>query len=106
MKVIITIALALFASFANAVDYEHIDIDDVYYIYHYMTNEEVVVVRKLGEGKVKVRDLKTGDIQVVDYSALLTKKEIEAKDSNAFWGTAAVLGGAVYCSGNDNCKAK
>jgi len=106
LKAIATFAFVLFTSVANAVPYEYIDIDEVYYIYHYMTNEEVVVVRKLGEGKIKVKDAKTGDVQLVDYRVLLTKKEIAAKDSSAFWGTAAVIGGAVYCSENNNCKSK
>lgn len=104
MKVIITLVFAMFASIANAVSYEYVDIDDVYYIYHYTKNEEVIVIKKLGEGKVKVRDIRTGDVQVVEYSALLTKKEIEEKDSGAFWGTAAVIGGAIYCSGKNNCN--
>lgn len=105
MKLIIALVFVLFSSIVSAVGYQDIDIDDIYYIHNsFSSNQQVIVVKKLGEGKVKVRDTEAGDIEIVEIDKLLTKKELDGEVSNVGWGAAAVIGGALYCSSGNNCK--
>lgn len=107
MKILLAAVLSiLLMANALAVDYNHIDIDDRYYINRWFTdNEHVVVVRKMGNGKVKVRDLSTRSTKVVDASELLTKSDLEFEElRNGIGAGAVIMGGSmIYCLVNPEC---
>ena len=92
-----TSALLLSAN-AYTADYGYIDPGDYYYINRWGDdNERVVVVRKLGNNRVKVRDLNTGATQVIEASKLLTKSELDSEElANTVGGTAIGLG-VLFC---------
>ena len=93
MKKLITSVLIVLLSISSAIsaDYDYIDRGDYYYIYNFGEEDDyVVVIRKLGDSKVKVRDLSTGGTKVVYASELLTKSEVEAKSTNTKIGLGAL----------------
>lgn len=93
MKKLITSILIIALSINSAIsaDYDYIDRGDYYYIYNFGEDDDyVVVVRKLGESKVKVRDLDTGGTKVVYASELLTKSEVEAQGTKTKIGLGAL----------------
>ena len=107
MRAVISMVLvALCISSAVSADYEYIDTGDYYYINRFGdNNEHVVVVRKMGNDKVKVRDLSDGSTQIVSAYKLLTKSELDNEETkNAVGGVALGLG-LLYCLANpDECK--
>ena len=107
MRVIVSMLLVmLFISNALSADYDYLDVGDYYYINKFGDdNEHVVVVRKLGNDNVKVRDLSDGSTQVVSAYKLLTKSELDNEETaNAVGGVALGLG-LLYClSHPDECK--
>lgn len=106
-KVIKTILLiSLFVSNAISANYEYIDKDDYYYIQELTgTDQYVVVVRKMGDNKVKVRNLDTLATDVVYASSLLTKSQLENANIAAGVGGTLIVGTILYCIFNPKeCK--
>lgn len=105
LSVVATAAFATILSFsapnaAVAADYGFIDPGDYYYINNWGDNSRVQVVRKLGNGKVKIRDARTGEASVVHARVLLTKSELAQEEvGNAVLGTAI-----VFCLLTDSCN--
>ena len=93
------------SSISFAASYSYIDPGDFYYLNHFGDNEYVVVVRKMGGGEVKVRNISSGATSVVYASKLLTKSELESEETmNAVGGTAIGLG-ILFCLANpSSCK--
>ncbi len=105
MKKLMMLTLLLTTSMVYAADYDYIDPGDYYYINRFGDdNPYVVVVRKMGNQKVKVRDVNTGDTMVVDASALLTKSQLESQEWQNTLGGAAVGATILYCIFTNNCK--
>ena len=93
-----------FPNILVAAVYSYIDPGDVYFINDFGgDNRRVQVVRKLGSGSVKVRNLATGESFNVQASSLLTEAELNAEEmGNAVGG--AVIGAAIlYCIFSDEC---
>ena len=110
MKTLISIISILFMTTLNATaaNYNLLDPGDVFYINDFgSNNRRVVVVRKLGAGSVKVRNLHSGESTIVNAGKLLTKAELDAQETgNAIIGT---IGGAalLYCLFSpEDCKKK
>ena len=96
MKKIITMIVLVTLSISSVMsaDYEYIDRGDYYYIYNFGENDDyVVVVRKLKDSKVKVRNIDTGATQVVYASQLLTKSEVNTRANM----NVAVGAGVMLC---------
>lgn len=93
------------SSVSFAASYDYIDPGDFYYINHFGDdNEYVVVVRKMGGGEVKVRNINSGATAVVYASELLTKSELESEETTNAVGGVAIGLGLLYCLGNpDAC---
>ena len=88
------------SSMGIAADYDYIDPGDYYYINRWDENEHVEVVRKLGSGKIKVRNLSTGETKVVFASKLLTKSELTSEETGHAIGAAAIGVGILFCLAN------
>lgn len=81
-----------------AANYDYISYGDAYYINRFGSNNDYVVVQeKLGNNMVKVRNVETGATITIDASKLLTKSELDTKETvNTIGGAAlifCVLGG-------------
>ena len=110
MKTLISIISILFTITFNsaAANYNFLDPGDVFYINDFGSdNRRVVVVRKLGAGSVKVRNLYSGESTIVNAGKLLTKAELDAQETeNVIIGT---IGGAalIFCLlSPEDCKKK
>jgi len=104
IKTIIIAVMLCFSLLSIAADYEYIDSGDYYYINNFSENDYVRVVKKVGDGKVKVRDAYSGETQIVNSSELLTQNELDSEETrNAVAGWATGLG-LLYClSNSDRC---
>jgi hypothetical protein len=92
---------ALLMTNVLAANYDYVDPGDFYYINKFGDdNDYVVVVRKMGNGRVKVRDLNDGSTQVVDASKLLTKSQLDSEETTNFIGGTAIGIGILYCLAN------
>lgn len=102
------LALLIAATASNAAEYNYIDNGDYYYINDWgAENRRVVVVRKLGDGNVKVRDLATGESSTVQASRLLTQSELQSEETeNALVGTAVTLTVFVCLLSPETCEKK
>ena len=110
MKKSLTGMLFLVSSVISA-DYQYIDIGDYYYINKFGSNNEYVqVIRKVGDNKVKVKDIIDGSTEIVYASKLLTRKELKEQESTnkvIAAGATIVTMGALYCFFNPKkCKLK
>jgi len=109
MKFLVSIiALALTVTTTNAADYNFIDPGEYYYINDWGSdNRKVVVVRKLGNGNVKVRNLATNEGLLIQASRLLTFKELQAEETvNAVGGTAVGVAILVCLMSPETCNKK
>jgi len=86
-----------------AANYSYLDPGDMFYVNDFGDNRHVVVVRKMGNGNVKVRNTTTGESFVIQATKLLTQAELEAEElGNAVVGTA-VVGAVIFCLFTDEC---
>lgn len=101
-------ALVMTASIAASADYNYIDPGDVYYINDWgADNRRVMVVRKLGNNMVKVRDATTGEATSVRASELLTRSQLNAEETeNAVVGTAVGVAIMVCMLSPETCQNK
>lgn len=109
MRVILLLALSI--SSVMSADYRYIDAGEHYYINKFGSNNEYVqVIRKVGNNKVKVKDVIDGSTEIVHASKLLTRKTLKEDEStNKIIGVAATAAamGALYCYFNPKeCKIK
>lgn len=88
-----------------AANYEYIDVGDAYYINRFGNNNDYVIVeRKLGDGRVKVRDIETGSTSIVNASKLLSESELNSEETaNKAIGWGVGLG-ALWCMATDDCQ--
>lgn len=86
---------------AQAASYNYVDPGDVYYVNDWGSeNRRVVVVRKIGSGQIKVRNVHSGATFVVHAERLLTRSQLQAEEvGNAVVGTAI-----VFCVITQSCK--
>ena len=106
-KVLKTILfVSLFVSNAISANYKYVDVGDYYHIYEATSdNQYVVVVRKMGNNQIKVRNLNTMTTDVVSASQLLTKAELDEVSISMGVGATAFGVGIVYCLLNpEGCK--
>ncbi|KHD11714.1 hypothetical protein PN36_14460 [Candidatus Thiomargarita nelsonii] len=100
MKILTAVVLSVLAVNALAADYDYVDPGDYYYINGWGDNQSVMVVRKMGYNQLKVRDLNTGETEIVNASKLLTKSELGSEEFvNGVTGTAIGIG-ILYCWAN------
>ena len=107
LKVFIPIfAVFLSGTVTNAADYNYIDPGDHYWINDWGSeNRYVTVVRKLGNGNVKVRNAYTGASSNVRASELLTERELQIEETkNTVGGTALGIAIMVCLLNPEKCE--
>ena len=109
MKFLLSLTLTcLIATQSLAADYNFVDPGDTYFINDWgADNRHVVIVRKLGNGSVKVRDVATGEASVVRATQLLTRNQLSAEETgNAVVGTAIGVAIVVCLVSPESCEKK
>ena len=104
--ILIILLLTLCISSAVSADYDDIDAGDYYYINTFGSdNEYVKVMKKLDDGRIKVKDTETYEVKKVYPSKLLTKSELDEEELTNTVGGIALGLGLIYCLANpDECK--